>query len=278
MFFSSVLVFFSFFLSNFSTSERSGLSHILPAALYGATCGRRDVRLVPVPSPIPLSARPGESGARRAARSLLYPGRRPTRAPIGCPPAGKRVARQGAAVPAVPRDGGASGTEREGPEGHGQGGDSERGRHRMRAHRGHGSHSPHNTHGQAPHGPPHARTQLLLPPHTGMAPTACEHTHLGARREGQQAGPYMTRWLQSHCPSLKPPHQKHMPHNKGGSCGPCVCPGMLPLLKQNLNKASFGLKPASHSHTCERCLATAQLTSTLPLATALLGEVWSLKN
>lgn len=30
MFFSSVLVFFSFFLSNFSTSDRSGLSHILP--------------------------------------------------------------------------------------------------------------------------------------------------------------------------------------------------------------------------------------------------------
>lgn len=63
MFFSSVLVFFSFFLSNFSTSERSGLSHILPAR----------------PPPAPRSARVPGDGERQNKGGPAPPARPPPR-------------------------------------------------------------------------------------------------------------------------------------------------------------------------------------------------------
>lgn len=65
-----------------------------------------------------LDPLPGEAAARRAGRCLIYPGRRPVRAPIGCPlpaaPAGKcsppacscsRAASRRTVTPEMPRGG-----------------------------------------------------------------------------------------------------------------------------------------------------------------------------
>lgn len=70
MFFSSVLVFFSFFLSNFSTSERSGLSHILPARRRSSLSG---------------GTRAGKGGDRRGGEAGRAP---PGGADKGSPPRG----------------------------------------------------------------------------------------------------------------------------------------------------------------------------------------------
>lgn len=114
MFFSSVLVFFSFFLSNFSTSERSGLSHILPARPppQSAEGWRREDKGWPRPPPAPATDNSAGRGAPppRARRRSPGPGRREGRPPVPAhaggtlPTAGGRVP-PGPAAPAAPAPG-----------------------------------------------------------------------------------------------------------------------------------------------------------------------------
>lgn len=108
------------------------------------------------------------------------------------------MARQGAAAAAAPRAGGASGTEREGREGDGEGADNEKGRRRMRGAPGTGTRVTHllTTHTDRGRTAPHARgdTAPAAPTYGhGSHCSSCAHTHLGAGCEGKQAGSHETR-------------------------------------------------------------------------------------